>query len=157
MKRVLIFSDTHGDTDRCVSIIRGAGHVDAIIHAGDCVSDAEDLSYIFERIPVYFVKGNNDFFTRAPEKLTVIIGGVRIFIAHGHEQRVKYEGDYRTFKAAAKDADAALAVFGHTHIPYCEDTGNIVAVNPGSITYSRTYAIAEIDKGKVRARIEEYR
>lgn len=157
MKKILILSDTHGDTDRSAALVRSISGIGAVIHAGDCVRDAEDLSYMFDNIPVYFVAGNNDFFSRAPEHMTVIIDGVRVFIAHGHGHRVKYESDVRTLKSAAADAGAALAVFGHTHIPYCEDTGRIVVVNPGSITYSSTYAIAQIENGKVSAKIFEYK
>ncbi|MBR0027078.1 MAG: metallophosphoesterase, partial [Clostridia bacterium] len=47
MKRILIFSDTHGYTDPCLSIINNTPRVDAVIHAGDYTRDAEDLSYIY--------------------------------------------------------------------------------------------------------------
>ncbi len=156
MKKILIFADTHGETDRCISVIRAAERVDAVIHAGDYASDAEDLSYIFDRIPFFYVKGNNDFFSRAPAKLTVNIDGASVFITHGHEQRVKYESDYRTLKAFAERAGASLAVFGHTHTPYCEDAGKMVVVNPGSIRYGGTYALAEVGGAAVKAKIMEY-
>lgn len=156
MKKILIFSDSHSDINRCIDIIRSAGAVHAVIHAGDCTSDAEDLSYIYPDIPIYYVKGNNDFFSNAPSNMTVMIDGVRIFIAHGHEERVKYESDYRTLKAKAKAASADLAVFGHTHISYISYDGGITAVNPGSIRFTATYAVAEIDSGKVNVKIMEY-
>ena len=88
MKKILIFCDSHGDTNRCIDIIRSAGAVSAVIHAGDCTADAEDLSYIYPELPIYYVKGNNDFFSSAPSSMTVIIDGARIFISHGHEERV---------------------------------------------------------------------
>ena len=44
MKKILIFSDTHGDINRCLDIIEKADSVSAIFHAGDYTGDAEDLS-----------------------------------------------------------------------------------------------------------------
>lgn len=153
MKKILIFSDTHGYTDSCLRVINGADKVDAIIHAGDYTRDAEDLEFIYPNIPVYYVKGNNDLLSRAPAHMTVIIDGARIYITHGHEQRVKYESNYRTLCAAARSANPDLIVFGHTHIPYSGYDGKAIVLNPGSIRFSRTYAVAEIEKGKVKTQI----
>ena len=60
MKKILIFSDTHGDINRCLDIIEKADSVSAIFHAGDYTGDAEDLESIYPNIPIYYVKGNND-------------------------------------------------------------------------------------------------
>lgn len=155
MKKIIIFSDTHGYTDECIRIIEQAGKVDGIIHAGDCTSDAEDLSYIYPDIPLYYVAGNNDFFTRAPEHITVIIDGIKIYITHGHKQRVKYESSYNTLRNEAKKTGADLAVFGHTHIPYTSYDNGIILVNPGSTRFSHTYAEAKIENGKIHVAINE--
>lgn len=156
MKKVLIFSDTHGNTDRCISIISNEEHVDAIIHAGDCVEDAEDLESIFDKIPIYYVRGNNDFFSRAPSKLTISIGGAKIFITHGHEQRVKYEPAFTTLRQQAEKTEPNLVVFGHTHVPYTSYDGKFILLNPGSIRFSATYAVAEIENGKINTKILEF-
>lgn len=155
MKKILIFSDTHGNINRCIDIISSTDSISAIIHAGDCTGDAEDLSYAYPNIPVYFVKGNNDFFSDAPSNMTVMIDGVRIFISHGHEERVKYESDYRTFRAKAKAANADLAVFGHTHISYISYDGSMTVVNPGSVLFGASYAEAEIEAGRVKVSIKD--
>lgn len=153
MKKILIFSDTHGCTDPCIQIIEQE-KPHAIIHAGDCTRDAEDISYIFPDIPVHFVKGNNDFFTTAPEHMTVIIDGVRIYVTHGHEHRVKYDSDYRTLISDASKSNPDLIVFGHTHIP-CTDYKSVTVLNPGSIRFSGTYAVVETENGKFTTRIVE--
>lgn len=155
MKRILIFSDTHGYIDGCISVINNSGIVSAVIHAGDCVRDAEDLVSIFPNIPVYYVQGNNDWFTRAPSEITVEIGGKKIFVTHGHEYGVKYEADFRTLVNHAKGADADLTVFGHTHMPYTAYEGKMTVINPGSIRFTKTYAIAEIDGDAIRTRLVE--
>lgn len=153
MKKILIFSDTHGDIDHCLRIISDADRVDAIIHAGDYVRDAEDLESIYPDIPIYYVKGNNDIFTTAPAHMTVVIDGVRIYITHGHEHRVKYETGYSTLRAAAAEAKPDLIVFGHTHIPYVSYEGSAITLNPGSTRFSRSYAIAEIENGKINTKL----
>ena len=56
MKKFLIFSDTHGDINRCLDIIEKADSVSAIFHAGDYTGDAEDLESIIPNIPIYYVK-----------------------------------------------------------------------------------------------------
>ena len=157
MKRILIFSDSHGDTDRCIDIInKFENRLDAIIHAGDCVRDAEDISFIFPDIPIYYVRGNNDFLTTAPGDVIMDIGGVRIFVTHGHDYRVKYELKYSTLAAKAESVGAKLCVFGHTHISYTDFKGEMTILNPGSIRFDGTYAIAEIENGKVKTTILDY-
>ncbi|MCI8404003.1 MAG: metallophosphoesterase [Clostridia bacterium] len=155
MKKILIFSDSHGDINRCLDIINSCDNLHAVIHAGDYAGDAEDLQSIYPNLPVHYVKGNNDFFSRAPSYITVIIDGVRIYVTHGHEQRVKYEYDYRTLRNVALKENASLAVFGHTHIPFTSYDGGCILLNPGSIRFSATYAIAEIENGTVTTNIME--
>lgn len=153
MKKILIFSDTHGYIDHCINIINSTDIVSAVIHAGDCVEDAEDLISIFPNVPIYYVKGNNDFYSHAPVRLNLKIGEKNIFVTHGHEERVKYEADYRTLAKKAENAGADLAVFGHTHVPRTEYVGNITLLNPGSVRFSRTYAVAEIDGSNLKTKI----
>lgn len=155
MKKILIFSDTHGDINRCLDIIEKADSVSAIFHAGDYTGDAEDLESIYPNIPIYYVKGNNDYFSKAPSHLLVTIDGVKIFITHGHEQNVKYEYEFMTLRKAAEKYDPDLIIFGHTHIPYTDYKGKATLLNPGSIHYTGTYAEAEIENGKLKTKIIE--
>ncbi len=153
MKKILIFSDTHGYIDNCISAINNSDIVSAVIHAGDNTRDAEDLISIFPNIPVYYVCGNNDWYSRAPMEMTVELGGKRIYITHGHEFNVKYEHDYRTLVNHGHAVNADLTVFGHTHKPYTAYEGNMIVLNPGSVRFTRTYAIAEIDGDKLMTKI----
>lgn len=153
MKKILIFSDTHGYTDSCINTIIDTKDVIAVIHAGDCVRDAEDLSSIFPDIPIRYVKGNNDFYTNAPMDMTIEIGGKRIFVTHGHAYNVKYESSFRTLVEKGHDINADLVIFGHTHKPYIAYEGNMTVINPGSAAFTRTYAIVEIDGDKLTTRI----
>ena len=155
MNKILIFSDTHGDINRCLDIIEKADSVSAIFHAGDYTGDAEDLESIYPNIPIYYVKGNNDYFSKAPSHMLITIDGVKIFITHGHEQNVKYEYEFMTLRKAAEKYDPDLIIFGHTHIPYTDYKGKATLLNPGSIRYTGTYAEAEIENGKLKTKIIE--
>jgi len=135
--------------------IKKADSVSAIFHAGDYTGDAEDLESIYPNIPIYYVKGNNDYFSKAPSHMLVTIDGVKIFITHGHEQNVKYEYEFMTLRKAAEKYDPDLIIFGHTHIPYTDYKGKATLLNPGSIRYTGTYAEAEIENGKLKTKIIE--
>lgn len=153
MKRLLVFSDSHGSIDNCEEVInRFKYKVSGIIHAGDYARDAEDLESIYPDIPVYYVHGNTDYISRAPGEITFEIDGVRIFLTHGHEYYVKQEvhSGYRTLLNKAKIMEADLCVFGHTHVPVTELNLGVTLLNPGSIRFNGEYAVVEIEKGKVK-------
>ena len=153
MTRILIFSDTHNDINHCIRILTNMKDVDAVIHAGDCVSDAEDLKSIFPKIPIFYVRGNNDLLSRAPDSLTVPIGGKKILIVHGHIERVKYDLSLSTLTEKGEKANADLVVFGHTHMPQTEYRGKMIILNPGSVRFTRTYAVAEIEDDVLKTAI----
>lgn len=155
MKRILIFSDTHGNTERCIEIIEKI-KADAIIHAGDYYMDALMLQAKFADIPLYAVQGNGDIFFNAPANLTAQIGGKKIFITHGHNYNVKYDSHYTALAAQGIKEQADLVVFGHTHIPYTDYRNGMIILNPGSLKYGGTYAVAEIEFGKLRTSIIDF-
>lgn len=155
MIRLLVISDTHGMNTFIENEIERIGeeNIQAIIHAGDYVSDAEEIEALYPRIPMYNVAGNNDIYTRAKGEEFVTIGGVKIFITHGHAYGVKYDADYRSLILRAQALGADIAVFGHTHIAHLSYFGGVTLLNPGSTGYSDRYAIIEIENGKANARL----
>ena len=82
MKRILIFSDTHGNIKRTTEIINNIP-CDLIIHLGDLVRDAKELEKLFPHIPFEYVCGNNDYFGTDYIKV-VNFEGINIFCTHGH-------------------------------------------------------------------------
>lgn len=155
--RILIFSDTHGDINGCISVIDAVKKVDMLLHAGDCARDAEDLACLYPNIPLHFVAGNNDLFTNAPDDLLIHAGEKKIFLTHGHQERVKWEHTYETLAEKAKSKYADLVVFGHTHVPYTGYAGNLMIFNPGSMRYGGTYGVCEIDDGRLKTAVCRYR
>ena len=148
--RILIFSDSHGDISLCTSVVTKIG-ADMIIHAGDHAVDAQRLEKIFPDIPVKYVKGNCDF-SSAPSELSFYLPeNKKIYVTHGHIYNVK--SSYLSLELKSREENADLVIFGHTHIPYYLNTGETIFVNPGSIKSSRTFAVAELEDGKLSADI----
>ena len=86
--KILVLSDSH----RAIGAMYDAAILedpDAIMHLGDHVSDAEELSYALDLIDFYMVRGNCDFGAQAPETILTELGGVRLFLTHGHLFGVK--------------------------------------------------------------------
>lgn len=144
MKRILIFSDTHGNIKRATEIINNIP-CDLIIHLGDLVRDAKDIQKQFPEIPVEYVCGNNDYFGTDYIKV-VKFEGVNLFCTHGH----LYTLDKMAEKA--ENLNCSFALFGHTHKSMSQMQGNIRLFNPGSISRPRdgspSYGVLEIEDNK---------
>lgn len=148
--RILVFSDSHKQTDACAMVIERIIDVDMVLHAGDHASDCMELEKMFPDIEFKYVAGNCDF-TSAPSDMTIDVQGKRIFLTHGHDYAVKYDFDYYTVINKGAEENADLVVFGHTHVPVCDFSKSPAILNPGSIKHSGTYGVIEIEDGKLKA------
>ena len=152
MIRALILSDIHGETTTLRWLLeegwKQVGPIDAYICLGDGVRDFENAEgFIRNRdshASMYAVKGNNDFARDVPDRLTIHLGGLRIFLTDGHMQRVKSTMDYLI--SAAREAGADIALYGHTHCADVEYTTPWL-INPGAARDDRC-ALLEIENGK---------
>lgn len=81
-----------------------------------------------------FVRGNNDWSKEYPLEKTLGIGGLKIFITHGHLYNVKYDYDRIIQKGKAINADAVF--FGHTHETEEIYSDGMLLLNPGSVSGS---------------------
>jgi putative phosphoesterase len=155
--RILVISDTHGDTYKAEKVIRQNEGISLIIHLGDYCRDAQKLSGIFPNIPIEYIYGNCDFKIEGVEAEKLLeCKGKKIFITHGHRYSVKWGYDKLYKKAEEMQADVLL--FGHTHVAHITCKGNCYVVNPGSISYPRagsnkSYAIIELDEGKLESKL----
>lgn len=150
--RILVFSDTHGRITEAENVIKNMVGVDAVIHCGDHLSDAERIAADFPEIKIYGVCGNCDA-NRSKPYIVEEFEGKKIFITHGHLYKVKSETDceYKTLREEGLRLGADAVVFGHTHIPYNMDWGNMVVLNPGSIKSLGTYGVIEIENDRLKA------
>ncbi|MCX7615389.1 MAG: metallophosphoesterase [Clostridiales bacterium] len=155
--KIAVFSDSHSSIARMAEAIK-KNHFDVIIHLGDYVRDAQKLSLMFPELKIFKVRGNNDIFADEADTLVEQISGLTFFMTHGH----KYSYTYPTNKIyqEALDSNADIALFGHTHTAYVERRGNILILNPGSISMPRhgraSWACITIDGSKdIRSEIIE--
>ncbi len=150
--KIMIFSDSHKNFGAMTRAMEAEHPVDWIIHAGDVHRDVEDMEIMYPRIPLAYVKGNNDYFIHdVPDDRFFELGGVKIFLTHGHNYGVKYSLAKLLQKGGELGAD--IVIFGHTHLAHCEKIGNVTLFNPGAAP--RSYGVLEINNGEFNLQIRE--
>ncbi len=146
--KVLIVSDTHRKNENYFTVLK-MHHPDMVIHCGD----AEGSEYAITEAadcPVKIVLGNNDFFSDLPREQEFNIGKYKIWLTHGHNYYVSMGNETIKKEAIARRMD--IVMYGHTHRPVIDIDDEIIAVNPGSLSYPRqeghrpSYVIMEIDR-----------
>lgn len=160
--RFLVISDTHGNIEKALDAYRQAasnGPIDGIIHLGDYERDADNIADELN-CPMYNVRGNcdGDYSAGGDFKVLDTEAG-RIFLTHGHAQRVKMT--YMNLIYRAQELDCVAALFGHTHMAHYEEDSGLVLLNPGSLTEPAdgsggTYAIMTTSEDGVTASIIYY-
>ena len=164
--KMLVFSDSHGQTAPIRRAIEAhRTDVDLLYFLGDGVRDICNVLEEYPAIPAVIVRGNCDSplvisacGIHADEEDLRTLDGVRILAMHGHTAGVKYGGEDLLFRAAK--ADAAIALYGHTHTPENRSVRapfgtheRILFFNPGSIGQDPThpYGVIYIVNGQVSA------
>ena len=133
--KILVFSDSHGRTIDMYSLIESE-FPDAVIHLGDHYEDASDLRRSYPDLPIYAVRGNNDFEPDAPLFSVIAPAGVRMYLTHGHRDRVSWTSS-GLVAAHAAEQNCTLALYGHTHLRHDQIEGDVRIMNPGSISLPR--------------------
>ncbi|RSD23351.1 metallophosphoesterase [Mesobacillus subterraneus] len=156
MKRVLIVGDSHGSTEMLEKIYGLHGKdMDLMIHCGDSELKEND-----EAIKHFkSVKGNCDFYGDFPDVDLHVVDGVKILVTHGHLYSVKSTLVNLYYKA--KELQADVVCFGHSHVLGAEMVDDVLFINPGSIRLprgrsERTYVILELDNGNATLKVYDY-
>lgn len=150
--KILIVSDTHGVHRNYDKVIEREGKIDMLLHMGD-IEGGELYIENTARCPVYMVAGNCDFYSVLPEEEEVKIGKYKILMTHGHGYYVSR--DKNRLKNEAVKRGAQIAMYGHTHVPDIDLDGDVMVINPGSLSFPRqdgrkaSYIIMQIDEEKV--------
>lgn len=147
---IAVVSDTHRDSYAVNKVLKKIGNADVLIHLGDNVRDAVDLSQKFKGRTIY-VKGNCDFSPSMKAERVEEIAGKKIFITHGHNFGVKF--GLSRLRERAEFEGAHIALYGHTHVSSIVYEGGIWFINPGSAWEGRdgseSIAMIEIKEGKI--------
>ncbi len=158
MRKIGVVSDTHIPKvapSLPARLLRELEGCELILHAGDLV----DLMVVeeLERVaPTVAVRGNMDgpeVARSLPDTRVIAMEGVRIGLIHGGGAPLGIEK-----RVMAPFSDVGVVVYGHTHQPKVERKGRVLLVNPGTPTDLRfssrlSYAVLEVEEGKVRAEI----
>ena len=159
MLRALVLSDIHGEDNNfrwlLEQVWKEVGPIDAYLCLGDGVRDFWRMENFIrqrdEHATMVAVKGNNDWCDE-PTRRIITLGGVKIFMTHGHEQRVR-TGVWHLMDAV-REAGCDVGLYGHTHLANIEMNVPLL-VNPGAVKNDRC-ALLEIQDGKARARLLGY-
>ena len=84
-----------------------------------------------------------------PESLLENIGGVKLFLTHGHRHKVKLS--LWPLLRDASRSGAAAVLYGHTHVADChQEEDGLWVLNPGSCGfYGGSVGLMEIENGKI--------
>lgn len=146
--RVLIISDTHGRRGNLEEILWREENLDMLIHLGD-VEEDDDYIEAVATYPTHIIAGNNDYFSFLSKEKEIKIGKYKVWLTHGHNYYVSMDTKRLRQEAVARGVD--IVMFGHTHKPYVDVNGEVMVINPGSLSYPRqegrkpSYIIMEID------------
>ena len=145
--RIAVVSDSHRNLYMLDKALTDAGNVDSIIHLGDGVRDLIKVNEKF-KLPVEYVYGNNDFGISPVYEKVIIKNGIRILLTHGHRYNLYY--GVEDLYSKALQVEAQVVLYGHTHIQNVERIGDILFLNPGSVSLPRDakpgFAVLTINK-----------
>jgi len=128
MKKIIVLSDTHGNSGTLKQVSALFDECDHVIHLGDGVADLSPYKLGDKLIAV---KGNCDFLSSFPPQTIVEIENVKIFITHGHQYNVKKTLINVGFEGLSFDCN--LVLYGHTHNADISSFENVTLFNPGSL------------------------
>lgn len=151
--KLLILSDTHRSLGFAYDAIEKE-HPDAVVHLGDHLTDAEDLSFACQEPDFYYVPGNCDYAPTVPQSLTLELDGVRIFVTHGH----LYGRQARSDRACGRGEGRGRAACALRPYPH-PAPGRSAAVSRSEPRHGRRfghsgYAVVEIKDGAFSCRLE---
>ena len=138
-----VISDTHGVLPTAaIEVFEGT---DLIIHAGD-IGKPDILEALRSIAPVVAVRGNMDngkWAYELPETEVVEIGEALLYVLH----------DVYALDIEPSVAGFSAVISGHSHLPFVEDVGGVLFINPGSASQSRFRRPASVVLLNVRGSI----
>lgn len=157
--KIAFMSDSHGSLHYFQKTLDLIGDYDYLIHCGDLLPissrqiergyDPEGLAKLVSTLKnIYFIEGNGDFYSQSllPEinfhkELFLTLGNYNIYATHGHLM------SRMSMLMKAESKGAHILSYGHSHIKELDSYGDLLVLNPGSISLPRdgspSYAILE--------------
>lgn len=146
--RILIVSDSHGKTSNLFEAINRV-KPDKIFHLGDGEGQ-EEFIRSEAGCPLEIVRGNCDFMSHLPNRLLFSLGKHVVMMTHGHLYHAN-SGTEQLIQTA-RENQADVIMYGHTHIPEITYEKDMTVINPGSISLPRqeghrpSYIVLDVDR-----------
>ncbi len=129
--KILICSDSHGKLDYFQDVME-LEQPEIVIFAGDHSVDALNISLMYHQIPFAYVRGNTDYDDDDSKDVRIFdLMGKKVFLTHGHLYGVKTS--LRELEKKAREENAEICIFGHTHQEYLVEKDGTTYVNPGAL------------------------
>ena len=149
--KILVLSDSHSGLSfmrRCIQSVKP----DVMIHLGDHFDDGETMALENPHIRIHQVPGNCDKYRMMryePEILCYPVGGVVMYMTHGHLHNVKMDR-YKLLLEARK-MNAQVVLYGHTHVADCHlEEDGLWVMNPGACgSTGGSVGLIEIQDGMI--------
>lgn len=146
-RRIVVISDTHKDFLTLRKIVeKHQQDTDLFLHLGDVEEDVRKIQALYPTLSIRSVRGNCDFGSKSKPVDIVELGCARILFCHGHTMFVAAGTEY--LENAAREAGCNVALYGHTHVSFCQYKDGLYVMNPGSPSSPRdgkaSYGIIDI-------------
>ena len=155
--RILVLSDAHGRFAPLEQAISAQAEAKTVLFLGDGERCFEELAPLFPDRMFISVAGNCDFGSVSPAVRVLTLGGVTVYMTHGHLQSVK--SGLAELERSARAAGAQLALFGHTHVALARYADGLHLLNPGSVARPATghasYGFVDITPAGIVTQIVE--
>lgn len=156
--KIILVSDSHGDTKSLDYLRRTYPDADAFVHCGDLQIPAEKAADFIA------VRGNTDYDPAYLWERVEEFAGNRVLIVHGHNYLDPFDRlDYSPLARAAKKKGCSAVFFGHNHISADKMVNGVHILNPGSIRRPKdfrfpypTYMVLNADENGIEASLCVY-
>mgnify|MGYP001493710332 CR=1 FL=1 len=152
--RAIVFSDSHGNFAALERVYdMHEGDADVFIFLGDGEEEIELLKMLHPEADIRYVSGNCDYMSSTPDYDVARLAGKTVFYTHGHRFGVKLSLD--ELEKYARNLEADVVLFGHTHEACAEYRNGVYFMNPGSVSRPRegapSYGILDVTDAGVEA------
>lgn len=154
--RILVVSDVHGDFYSLKKAIDSQPSAEVVIFCGDGEKEFQTIKMYYSNKMFIGVKGNCDFGSMLLGVETITLEGKKIFITHGHLYNAKMT--MTNLYYAAKEQNADILLYGHTHKAVSDYNDGMYILNPGSCNgYDASYAYIDITPSGIMTNILKIR